>query len=408
MQALGEVYRGPFSSNFWSSRGCLYKHTYPVRCGAVRSGLNTSRSITCACSNVLSVGLVQLLLGCWGPRTLAPGHVVSRQGVCVCFHVLAAARLHRQQGGIRACVGHAHICWRGWTHLHSERHNSSALVTQPAAIAHHVPRACMHSQQPGSERRDSFVQVSQRGGPRSFSGPNPTRPWTDVCLAFRTGQRISGQQGTAAGAPADLSTLTAACKHMTLRAPPASKQPSCILLMLPTAAVVAVAVFMCEGPLYFGFSDVHVQRALAAMYTPAELAHALHGTPLTAAAPQASCIQQPQQQQQLGIAAATVTGGGLRLHADSGSSDSCDSSQHLQASRQQEQALSVAEAYAAELQAIQGIGAATAKVLALTTALGGARHDSLQALCSWLASDPGYPEQLQHYLLHRCARAADV
>jgi hypothetical protein len=36
------------------------------------------------------------------------------------------------------------------------------------------------------------VQVSQRDGPRSFSGPSPTRPWTDVCLAFRTGQRISG------------------------------------------------------------------------------------------------------------------------------------------------------------------------------------------------------------------------
>lgn len=34
--------------------------------------------------------------------------------------------------------------------------------------------------------------VSQQGGGRSFSGPSPTRPWTDVCLAFRTGQRISG------------------------------------------------------------------------------------------------------------------------------------------------------------------------------------------------------------------------
>lgn len=110
-------------------------------------------------------------------------------------------------------MGHAHLCWRGWAHLHSERHNSSTLVTQPTAMAHHVPHACMHSQQPGIERRDSFVQVSQRGGPRSFSGPNPTRPWTDVCLAFRTGQRISGQQGTAAGAPADLSTLTATCTH---------------------------------------------------------------------------------------------------------------------------------------------------------------------------------------------------
>jgi hypothetical protein len=37
------------------------------------------------------------------------------------------------------------------------------------------------------------VQVSQRGGPLSFTGPSPTRPWTDVCKAFRTGQRISGE-----------------------------------------------------------------------------------------------------------------------------------------------------------------------------------------------------------------------
>jgi len=27
---LGELYRGPFSSNYYSSRGCLYRHAYPV------------------------------------------------------------------------------------------------------------------------------------------------------------------------------------------------------------------------------------------------------------------------------------------------------------------------------------------------------------------------------------------
>jgi predicted flap endonuclease-1-like 5' DNA nuclease len=112
------------------------------------------------------------------------------------------------------------------------------------------------------------------------------------------------------------------------------------------------------------------------------------------------CVQQPQ------LDTAAVAQESLRIHADS--SGSCDSTQQLQADRQQEQALLVAEAYAAELQAIQGIGAATAKVLALTTALGCARHDSLQALCSWLASDAAHPEQLQHYLLHRWGRPASV
>jgi hypothetical protein len=29
---LGEVYRGPFTSNYWSSKG-LYRHAYPVSTG---------------------------------------------------------------------------------------------------------------------------------------------------------------------------------------------------------------------------------------------------------------------------------------------------------------------------------------------------------------------------------------
>lgn len=55
-----------------------------------------------------------------------------------------------------------------------------------------------------------------------FSGASPTKPWTDVCIAHRTGQRIS-------------------------------------------------------GPLFFGFSDPVTQRAIASnLYSPAELAAALH------------------------------------------------------------------------------------------------------------------------------------
>lgn len=189
------------------------------------------------------------------------------------------------------------------------------------------------------------VQVSQRGGRHSFSGTSPTRPWTDVCIAFRTGQRIS-------------------------------------------------------GPLYFGFSDIHVQRALAAMYNPAELAYALYGTPLSglaaaAAVPAALAPQPPPQTQtQQGDSEAT---------AAAGASDETGVQPQQPAEQQeQQQELLAAEAFAAELQGIRGIGAATAQVLALTTALGGARHSSLQSLRAWLCADTKHPTRLQHYLLTRC------
>lgn len=69
------------------------------------------------------------------------------------------------------------------------------------------------------------------GGPRGrrssspfsfFSGPSPTRPWTDACLARATGQRIS-------------------------------------------------------GPLFFGFSDPAVQAAVESLYSAEELAAARRG-----------------------------------------------------------------------------------------------------------------------------------
>lgn len=53
-----------------------------------------------------------------------------------------------------------------------------------------------------------------------FSGESPTKPWTDVCLAHKTGQRIS-------------------------------------------------------GPLFFGFSELANQRAIAGLYAPEELQAAL-------------------------------------------------------------------------------------------------------------------------------------
>lgn len=86
----------------------------------------------------------------------------------------------------------------------------SAGVPQPAVLSKHAlppmrPREQVIDQQSGAV----------------FSGASPTKPWTDVCVAHRTGQRIS-------------------------------------------------------GPLFFGFSDPLTQRAIAAnLYNPEELAAAL-------------------------------------------------------------------------------------------------------------------------------------
>jgi hypothetical protein len=61
--------------------------------------------------------------------------------------------------------------------------------------------------------------IDQQSG-AVYSGPSPTKPWTDVCLAHKTGQRIS-------------------------------------------------------GPLFFGFSDPLTQRAIASLYNERELQAAL-------------------------------------------------------------------------------------------------------------------------------------
>ncbi|KFM27395.1 hypothetical protein F751_1172 [Auxenochlorella protothecoides] len=64
-------------------------------------------------------------------------------------------------------------------------------------------------------------KIRALSGPgQEFEGPTPTQPWTAVCLAHRTGQRIS-------------------------------------------------------GPQYFGFSDALTQRAIAGLYDARELAAAL-------------------------------------------------------------------------------------------------------------------------------------
>ena len=109
---------------------------------------------------------------------------------------------------------------------------------------------------------------------RTFVGPTPTRPWTDVCVAHRTGQRIS-------------------------------------------------------GPLFFGFSDTIVQRAVSTLYSPAELAAAQSGEVAASAAP------------------------------------------------------SAAEKAAAAFADRYGVGDKTAQLLALTRSLGGDRHTGPASLEAW-------------------------
>ena len=75
------------------------------------------------------------------------------------------------------------------------------------------------------------LQVRDQGSGQIFSGASPTRPWTDVCLAHRTGQRIS-------------------------------------------------------GPLFFGFSSPITQAAIAMLYTPRELAAAQAVSKMTLVPPE--------------------------------------------------------------------------------------------------------------------------
>jgi len=79
-----------------------------------------------------------------------------------------------------------------------------------------------------------------------------------------------------------------------------SLQPSALVQSAPQGSYGSWLCVQCmlAGPLFFGFSDVHVQRALAAMYTPAELAYTLYGRPLSEGPLTEEELQQLQQGQE--------------------------------------------------------------------------------------------------------------
>jgi hypothetical protein len=90
VHALGEVYRGPFSSNYWSSKGSLYRHIYPVR------GLLLAARHTAAGSIIIriSIGMhfwpespLHQLFSCAAPahqsvRTCPEQAATSTTGIC--------------------------------------------------------------------------------------------------------------------------------------------------------------------------------------------------------------------------------------------------------------------------------------------------------------------------------------
>jgi hypothetical protein len=162
----------------------------------------------------------------------------------------------------------------------------------------------------------------------------------------------------------------------------------CFRLVISTSAAADVAA-AAAGPQFFGFTDLNVRLAIAVQYTPAELAYVQHGVALPAAAQQQQqqLIVPQQQEQQM---------------------DKHQQQQQLQQEphpvRPALQQLSPAELFARELEcSFPGVGAATAAVLATTTCLGGVQHGSLAGLKQWLAADDRHREQLQAFLLNRCA-----
>lgn len=125
-----------------------------------------------------------------------------------------------------------------------------------------------------------FIVIDTCAG-HVFRGNSPTKPWTEVCIAHRTGQRIS-------------------------------------------------------GPLFFGFSDVTTQEAIAkTLYSQKELVAALKGE--------------------------TV----------------------------EPDLISFEEIAARDFANLQGIGDNVARSLALTMSLGGYKHSGVLSLRKWIKEDQG-------------------
>jgi hypothetical protein len=245
------------------------------------------------------------------------------------------------------------------------------------------------------------AQVTDEASGRVYSGRSPTHPWTQVCLAQRTGQRISGappgplrRRARAAGLPAVLPGRTCLCPPQRTAAPcaPAGTLPHRRHADAATRGSSRKRA-CAAGPLFFGFSDPVTQRAIAALYTPDELAAALRAraprrrNPPAAFPPRASALLRRPQ--------APAAPSAVRAARPMGASVTLPQGERAAVVRPAPE-----ERCAAELRGVAGVGEATAVALACTAALGGRRHGSLASLRAWVAAD-GHAAALLAFLLHR-------
>ena len=167
-----------------------------------------------------------------------------------------------------------------------------------------------------------------------FSGASPTKPWTEVCLAHRTGQRIS-------------------------------------------------------GPLFFGFSDPLTQRAIAAnLYNERELRAALHVST-------AGRGRRPAERGRRlrGVLRRSVARRLAPALAPPACLPACPQGEQLEHAAETPEELA-----ATEFRRVEGVGEATAIVLARTAALGGQRHSGLASLQAWVGAAEEHASALLRYL----------
>ncbi|WIA08453.1 hypothetical protein OEZ85_007890 [Tetradesmus obliquus] len=258
---LGQVYRGPWQQQYWSSRGALFRHAYPVgyaaskevfgrtwrmsisageagpvftvvdeAAGVSYSGSSPTQPWTAAClqhrktqriSGPLFFGFSAaggMELACALPST-----------VYVAPFTLAASRV--------TVLSLGHVFRGPWEQHYWSSQQCRFRHAYPvgyAASKEVFGRTWRMSISPG-EAGPLFTVADEAAGV-SYSGSSPTQPWTAACLQHRKTQRIS-------------------------------------------------------GPAFFGFTDSVVRLAIAEQYIPAELAYVEHVGSISAGKP-AECFRQ--------------------------------------------------------------------------------------------------------------------
>ena len=150
MWALGGVHRGAWAPRFWSSPGCLFHHAYPPGYRASKAQqFGRTFAMSIAAGPTGPIFQVHLHASMWPPW--APGCPV--------------------RDNLRPCM--------------------VASILASSLGEHHAP-TCLALDVLKATKGAWPTQVVDESSGRVFTGNTPTQPWTQVCLAHRTGQRISG------------------------------------------------------------------------------------------------------------------------------------------------------------------------------------------------------------------------